>query len=389
MDLEHARLVLRGDHGLVVDRGRIVREAVAVVLADLEAKGESRSSYAGCASRSGGFGAGPGPRADRAGSPRPGAGRRGDAAPAYAGGRRTGVASGCRGGGAGPAGAAPTAVVGPAMAGGCRARAGGSAGAAAVVGPAWPVGAASGVADRRGGGGCRGRRRACWRGGGRRAGRERRADRRACGCRGTRRANLAGDRGGSGPLTCCVRSALRSPSSAYWSASCSAWSSRRTFRRRRPALSGDRPAFRRLGGVRRVLDPFGAVAAALGGVGWGVTPDIPLRSRGRLALALLSGPVAVALAGMLALLGFILVGGPSSALPGTGPGPCCGGSRARPVRSSSCRSGWSCSAWPRSRSSHCRRCRGGACSSWRRPGPSAGSAPASTWSRRTSASSPC
>ena len=33
MDLEHARLVLRGEHGLAVDRGRIVREAVAVVLA--------------------------------------------------------------------------------------------------------------------------------------------------------------------------------------------------------------------------------------------------------------------------------------------------------------------------------------------------------------------
>jgi hypothetical protein len=40
-DLEHARLTLRGEHGLAVDRGRIVREAVAVVLADLEAKGES------------------------------------------------------------------------------------------------------------------------------------------------------------------------------------------------------------------------------------------------------------------------------------------------------------------------------------------------------------
>ena len=41
MDLEHARLALRGDHGLAVDRGRIVREALAVVIADLEAKGES------------------------------------------------------------------------------------------------------------------------------------------------------------------------------------------------------------------------------------------------------------------------------------------------------------------------------------------------------------
>jgi hypothetical protein len=41
VDLEHARLALRADHGLAIDRGRIVREAVAVVLADLEAKGES------------------------------------------------------------------------------------------------------------------------------------------------------------------------------------------------------------------------------------------------------------------------------------------------------------------------------------------------------------
>ncbi len=40
-DLEQARLTLRGDMGLAVDRGRIVREAVAVIVADLEAKGES------------------------------------------------------------------------------------------------------------------------------------------------------------------------------------------------------------------------------------------------------------------------------------------------------------------------------------------------------------
>jgi hypothetical protein len=40
VDLEHARLMLRAEHSLAVDRGRIVREALAVVLADLEAKGE-------------------------------------------------------------------------------------------------------------------------------------------------------------------------------------------------------------------------------------------------------------------------------------------------------------------------------------------------------------
>jgi hypothetical protein len=41
VDLEHARLQLRAEHGIAIDRGRIVREAVAVVIADLEAKGES------------------------------------------------------------------------------------------------------------------------------------------------------------------------------------------------------------------------------------------------------------------------------------------------------------------------------------------------------------
>jgi hypothetical protein len=40
LDLEHARLSLRRDHGLAVDRGRLVREAVALALADLEARGE-------------------------------------------------------------------------------------------------------------------------------------------------------------------------------------------------------------------------------------------------------------------------------------------------------------------------------------------------------------
>ncbi len=39
-DLEHARLVLRSTHGLAVDRGRLVREALALVLADFEARGE-------------------------------------------------------------------------------------------------------------------------------------------------------------------------------------------------------------------------------------------------------------------------------------------------------------------------------------------------------------
>ena len=40
LDIEHARLSLRRDHGLAVDRGRLVREALAIVLADLDHHGE-------------------------------------------------------------------------------------------------------------------------------------------------------------------------------------------------------------------------------------------------------------------------------------------------------------------------------------------------------------
>ena len=39
VELEHARLALRSKHGLAVDRGRLVREAIGLVLADLEANG--------------------------------------------------------------------------------------------------------------------------------------------------------------------------------------------------------------------------------------------------------------------------------------------------------------------------------------------------------------
>lgn len=40
VDIEHARLDLRRHHGLAVDRGRLVREALAIVLADLEKNGD-------------------------------------------------------------------------------------------------------------------------------------------------------------------------------------------------------------------------------------------------------------------------------------------------------------------------------------------------------------
>ena len=37
--LETARLTLRGQHGVAADRGRIVREAIAVLLTDLDERG--------------------------------------------------------------------------------------------------------------------------------------------------------------------------------------------------------------------------------------------------------------------------------------------------------------------------------------------------------------
>jgi hypothetical protein len=40
VDIEHTRLTLRRDHGLAVDRGRLVREALAIVLADLDEHGD-------------------------------------------------------------------------------------------------------------------------------------------------------------------------------------------------------------------------------------------------------------------------------------------------------------------------------------------------------------
>ena len=39
LEVEHARLELRRSHGLAVDRGRLVRAAVAMALADLDANG--------------------------------------------------------------------------------------------------------------------------------------------------------------------------------------------------------------------------------------------------------------------------------------------------------------------------------------------------------------
>jgi hypothetical protein len=40
LDLEQARLRMRAEHGVAVDRGRLVREAIAIALADLELRGD-------------------------------------------------------------------------------------------------------------------------------------------------------------------------------------------------------------------------------------------------------------------------------------------------------------------------------------------------------------
>ena len=39
-EIERARLTLRGEYGLAADRGRIVREALAMVLSDFESRGD-------------------------------------------------------------------------------------------------------------------------------------------------------------------------------------------------------------------------------------------------------------------------------------------------------------------------------------------------------------
>jgi len=41
LDLEHTRLTLRASYGIAVDRGRLVREAVAELIADFHANGDA------------------------------------------------------------------------------------------------------------------------------------------------------------------------------------------------------------------------------------------------------------------------------------------------------------------------------------------------------------
>ena len=41
LEIEHARLALRSGHGLAVDRGRLMRAAISLALADFEENGEA------------------------------------------------------------------------------------------------------------------------------------------------------------------------------------------------------------------------------------------------------------------------------------------------------------------------------------------------------------
>lgn len=69
------------------------------------------------------------------------------------------------------------------------------------------------------------------------------------------------------------------------------------------------------GDPRRALDPFGAVAAAIAGTGWGHSVEMGgYRPDLRRVLGLLAGPLAVAALGVAALSALPLVGGTTGAL---------------------------------------------------------------------------
>ncbi|MGH3734737.1 MAG: hypothetical protein ACRDT6_03800 [Micromonosporaceae bacterium] len=85
---------------------------------------------------------------------------------------------------------------------------------------------------------------------------------------------------------------------------------------------------------RRDIDPFGAIAAALAGTGWGRRAQLPevgwlVERRSRRALVLIAGPLATAALGFVVLVGyhllladngFLAIRGPSDVLTGA-PGP--------------------------------------------------------------------
>ena len=66
--------------------------------------------------------------------------------------------------------------------------------------------------------------------------------------------------------------------------------------------------------LREDIDPFGAVAAALGGMGWGKmlsVDDVPgYRGRGRAAAVFAAGPLSCIVAAQLCFAGYVLLYGP-------------------------------------------------------------------------------
>jgi len=83
-----------------------------------------------------------------------------------------------------------------------------------------------------------------------------------------------------------------------------------------PFLGGGR----RLLDPRRHLDPFGAIAAALAGPGWGTSPELGrlrMRSPRRYAGALLAGPLANLVLAAVGIGGFLLAGGAGFVLDGS------------------------------------------------------------------------
>ena len=79
---------------------------------------------------------------------------------------------------------------------------------------------------------------------------------------------------------------------------------------------GDRGAMREVRKPQRAVEPFGAVAAAIAGPGWGVTrePSLRARGRGRRAAMLLAGPAAALLVGAAGIAGYLAAGGPRPVL---------------------------------------------------------------------------
>ncbi len=87
---------------------------------------------------------------------------------------------------------------------------------------------------------------------------------------------------------------------------------------RQPAWARRLARRRTLPWLRPFVDPYGAVAAVLGGLGWGAaveTNDGRRHPRGRTVAALLSAPVVLAGLGVAALVGFRALHGPFFAGP--------------------------------------------------------------------------